>query len=78
MTGDKVPVVEIENLKLRPAGRGLNLYDDATNVDIQTWTGTSGGAITTAKYLPAASAQAWLRVTIGGTAYYFPGFNLYW
>jgi len=79
MAGAKIPVVEIESLSVKSGGRGLNLLDDATNVDIQTWTGVSGGAdLGGAKFLPAASAQAWLRITIGGTSYYAPLYNLYW
>ena len=79
MTGVKIPVIEIEKLTLKEDGRGLYGLNDGVVCSAATWTGTSGSADLAGKvFLPAASTAAWLKVTVGSTAYYFPGFNTYW
>jgi len=81
MAGGKLPVIEIENLTLKKNGRGLYGYNDGTTMSAATWTGVwvSGQlGVKSGQFLPAASTSAWLKITIDGTAHYFPGFNTYW
>jgi len=74
MPGSKIPVLEVEKISTLYGGRGIVLTDDATNFDVQTWTGSG-----TTGALPAASATAWMRVTSdAGTSYYVPLFHTVW
>jgi len=78
MPGSKIPVLESEKFTVQGSGRGLYIVDDATNFDVVSWTGVSGGALSCSqKFLPAPSAIAWMRVTEQntGTAYYSPLFR---
>ena len=80
MPGSRLPVVNVEKLRLESKGRGLVIDDDATQFDVATWTGASGAASEcTQKFLPAPSATAWWKVTDdGGNSYYIPLFNTQW
>lgn len=79
MTGTKIPVLNIEKLRMESGGRGVYIDDDATNFDVSTWsTGVSGGAAGAVEVLPAASAAAWWKVTDGTTSYYIPLFTHHW
>ena len=84
MPGAKIPVLEIENLFLEEDGRGLVLYNDATNCVVQSgspWTcgayNQSGGMGTilvselkTRACLPTASSMGWLKIHyISGSTY---------
>jgi hypothetical protein len=70
MPGSKIPVLEIEKLKVTEDGRGLVFYNDGTNLRIGTtspWTssaylrsGTS--ALTDRASFPCASSLSWLKV----------------
>jgi hypothetical protein len=88
MPGAKIPVLEIENLFLKEDGRGLVVYDDATNFVVASaspWTGVSsncaGGSVK--QFFPCASSAGWLKVhyvsssTFGatGAAGYIPIFR---
>ena len=75
--GTYIPVFTTERLKFKSGGRGLVIDDDATNFDVATWTGVSGGAVGgTKKFLPAASATAWWKVKDdAGNSYYLPLYN---
>jgi len=76
MPGSRLPVVNVEKLRLEAYGRGLVIDDDATQFDVSSWTGTSGGAVSTKKFLPAPSATAWWKVTDdAGNSYYIPLFS---
>ena len=83
MPGAKIPVLEIENLFITEDGRGLILYNDATNCVIQSgtpWTGVynSSNRIETVKFFPAASSMGWLRVRyISGNTYGPTGASAY-
>lgn len=78
--GSRIPVVNVEKIRLESKGRGLYIDDDATQFDVSTWTGASGGAdLGGSTFLPAASAAAWWKVTdSAGTSYYIPLFNVQW
>jgi hypothetical protein len=81
MVGVKLPALEVEKFTLKDGGRGLYAPNDGVSFSSQTWTGkwmASGGGFNSSQALPAASATAWFKFTIGGTAYYVPGFNTYW
>jgi hypothetical protein len=80
MVGAKIPVLEIENLFLKEDGRGLILYNDATNSVIQSaspWTGVNASGVTTVSisndkryFLPVASSMGWLKIHyISGSTY---------
>jgi hypothetical protein len=75
--GTRIPVVSVEKLRFESGGRGLYIDDDATNFDVASWTGVSGGALSCEqKFLPAPSAIAWWKVNDnGGTSYYIPLFR---
>ena len=87
MAGSKIPVLEIENLFLKEDGRGLVMYNDASNFVIQSaspWTGiSSNNTAASRKFFPAASSMGWLKVhyvsssTYGatGAACYIPLFR---
>jgi len=87
MAGSKIPVLEIENLFLKEDGRGLVMYNDASNFVIQSaspWTGVSSQSVgASKKFFPAASSMGWLKVhyvsssTYGatGAACYIPLFR---
>lgn len=91
MPGRKVSVLEIERLGFTEDGRGLIVYNDATNFVIQSaspWTGvsisgTEGGTDAGANFLPTASSMGWLKIhyvsgsTYGatGAACYIPVFR---
>lgn len=78
MVGAKIPVLEIEKLKLTEDGRGLIFYNDGTNCDVTTWSSgvnTSGSSTT--------KAAGWIKIhyvsgsTFGATGQtaYVPFFN---
>ena len=70
MAGAKIPVLEIEKLTLTKDGRGLYAYNDGDVLFGGSCAGTSGGALSTVKFLPAASANMWLKI------HYTSGTNL--
>jgi len=80
MPGTRIPVLNIEKVRIESGGRGLYIDDDASNFDVSTWdTNVSGGATGAVEVLPAASATAWLRVTDdSANEYYIPLFNHHW
>lgn len=74
MVGSKIPVLEIEKLKITEDGRGIIFRNDATNLVIQSaspWTGISSNAVGGSnKFFPAASSMGWLKVHyISGSTY---------
>lgn len=73
--GTRIPVFSTEKIRIESGGRGLYIDDDAANFDVASWTGTSGAAVCTQKFLPAPSAIAWWKVVGGGTSYYIPLFR---
>ncbi len=68
MPGTKIPVLEVERLGLTEDGRGIVMYNDATNFIIQSaspWTGVVISSTTirdTRQLLPAASSTGWLKI----------------
>jgi len=66
MPGAKIPVLEIERLGITEDGRGIVLYNDATNFVIQSsspWTGISSNSTgASKKFFPAASSMGWLKI----------------
>ena len=76
MVGSKIPVLEIERLGLKEDGRGIVLYNDATNFVIQSaspWTGISGqDAGVSKQFFPAASSMGWLKVHYVSSSTYGP------
>ncbi len=76
MPGSKIPVLEVERLGLTEDGRGIVLYNDATNLLIQSaspWTGISSqsaGALK--KFFPAASSMGWLKIHYVSSSTYGP------
>lgn len=85
MPGSKIPILTVEKFWLEKDGRGLYVFDDGAVCSGAAWTGVSGGALECSKkFLPAVSAQAWLKVTrmsgtSGGTTVgYIPIFNSRW
>ena len=67
MPGSKVPILEVEKLKVTEDGRGIVVYNDATNIVIQSaspWTGVhvTGGAATQSLGLPTASSMGWWKI----------------
>lgn len=85
MPGSKIPVLEVERLGLTEDGRGLVLYNDATNFVIQAaspWTGVFISSATTLEttrsFLPAASSLGWLKVHfVSGSTYGATGATAY-
>lgn len=91
MPGAKIPILEVEKLKLTNSGRGIEFYNDGTNLlhSKSIWSGRScSGTIYTnlsgnPKFLLAASSSGWLKVhmvsgaTYGatGATYYIPVFS---
>lgn len=90
MPGAKIPVLEIEKLRLTDDGRGVELYNDGTNfLKGRIWSGRAASGnkekLNTAdagypNFLCAASSSGWLRVSVvsGSNAiayYYIPVFN---
>lgn len=91
MPGAKIPVLEVERIGLTEDGRGLVVYNDATNFVVQSaspWSCTAydqSGASTRTDHacLPAASSLGWLKIhyvsgsTYGptGAAAYIPVFR---
>ena len=76
MPGAKIPVLEIEKLKLDEDGRGIILYNDATNLLIGSsspWTGISGQNSGLSKqFFPAASSMGWLKIHYVSSSTYGP------
>lgn len=86
MPGSKIPVLEIEKLKITEDGRGIILWNDATNLVVQSATPWTSGAYpyssTSAKtdksLLPTASSMGWLKVHyISGSVYGATGATCY-
>lgn len=82
MPGSKIPVLEVERLGLTEDGRGLVVYNDATNFVIQAaspWTGVSSqSAGSSKKFLPAASSLGWWKVHyVSGSTYGATGATAY-
>lgn len=82
MPGSKIPVLEIERLGLTEDGRGIVLYNDATNLLIDSaspWTGPSSTAIgATKQFFPAASSMGWLKLHyVSGSIYGPTGASCY-
>lgn len=82
MAGAKIPVLEIENLFMKEDGRGVILYNDATNFVIQSaspWTGISSNNVgANRKFFPAASSMGWLKVHyVSGSTYGATGATCY-
>lgn len=77
MPGSRIPVINVEKIRLESGGRGLTIDDDAAQFDVSSWTGISGGADLGGKtFLPAPSATAWWKVKDdSGNSYYIPLFN---
>jgi len=74
MVGSKIPVLEVEKLKIYEDGRGLIFRNDATNCVIQSaspWTGVSSNRVgASKKFFPAPSSLGWLKVHyISGSTY---------
>lgn len=77
-TGAKIPVLEIEDLRLKEDGRGFIVHNDASNFVIQSatpWTSTAydqSGASTRTDHicLPVASSLGWLKIHyVSGSTY---------
>ena len=66
MPGSKIPVLEIEKLKLTEDGRGIVMYNDGINFVIQSaspWTGISSTCVGASKKLFVASGSlGWLKL----------------
>ena len=82
MVGANIPVLEIEKFKLSEDGRGIVLYNDATNFVIQSaspWTGISSqGVRASKKFFPAPSSLGWLKVHyVSGSTYGATGATCY-
>ena len=78
MPGSKIPVLEVERLGLSEDGRGLVLYNDATNFVVQSaspWTcgaymHSSTSVLTDRGCLPVASSMGWLKIHyVSGSTY---------
>ena len=74
MVGSKIPVLEIERLGITEDGRGFVLYNDATNMVIQSgspWTGISSNVVgARKKFFPTASSMGWLKIHyVSGSTY---------
>lgn len=76
MAGAKIPVIEIEQLWIKKSGRGFYGNNDGVTMSGGTWSGIDVSG--TNAMLPAASTNAWIKFTIGGTTTYVPGFSVYW
>lgn len=74
MVGAKIPVLEIEKLRISDDGRGIIVYNDGTNFLKSSWAYGEGGTN------KSGTANAWLKVhmvsssTYGttGATYYVP------
>ena len=82
MVGAKIPVLEVEKLKITNDGRGIIVYDDGTNFWFSTsspWTGISSNTVGSGKkFFPVASSAGWLRVKyISGSTYGATGATCY-
>ena len=82
MPGSDIDEVEIENLLMTQDGRGIILYNDATNFVMQSashWTGVSGqSAGANKKFFPAASSMGWLKIHyVSGSTYGATGATAY-
>jgi len=90
MPGSKIPVLEIEKLKLTRDGRGIEVYNDGNNlIKSRVWLGLHGsgskssGCSASPRFLIAASSSGWLKIhmisgsTYGvtGATYFIPVFN---
>lgn len=78
MVGSKIPVLEVERLGITEDGRGIVLYNDATNFVVQSatpWATTaydqSGASIRTDHAcLPTASSMGWIKIHyVSGSTY---------
>ena len=74
MVGAKIPVLEIEKLKISEDGRGIILRNDATNMVIQSaspWTGiSSNGVGSSKKFFSADNSYGWLKIHyVSGSTY---------
>ena len=86
MPGAKIPVLEIEKLKITQDGRGLIFYNDATNLVIQSaspWTSSaypysSTSAKSDRSLFPVASSMGWLKCHyVSGSTYGATGATCY-
>jgi len=86
MPGSKLPVLEVERIGLTEDGRGIVMYNDATNFVIKSATpwsctaynqsGTS--ALTDRACLPVASSLGWLKIHyVSGSTYSATGATAY-
>lgn len=74
MVGAKIPVLEIEKLKITEEGRGLIFDNDGTNFLLtgsSPWTGVSSqGVGASRKFFPASGSLGWLKVHyVSGSTY---------
>lgn len=86
MPGAKIPVLEIEKLKIKEDGRGLIFYNDGTNLNISAtspWTcsaypHSSTSTLSVRSCFPVASSMGWLKCHyISGTTYGPTGATVY-
>ena len=87
MPGAKIPVLEIEKLKLTKSGGGIDYYNDGTNfLKGRNWSGTPAGSGSffpkpdsgLAKFLCAASSSGWLKIhMISSSGYGATGQSFY-
>lgn len=86
MPGSKIPVLEVERIGLTEDGRGIVLYNDATNLVVQSaspWTGISisgveGATDAGGTFLPVASSMGWLKIHyVSGSTYGPTGASCY-
>lgn len=76
MPGKKISELEIERLLITDDGRGLIVYDDATNFKTAATSPWGGGVVSssvlldTRTLLPTASSMGWLKIHyISGSTY---------